>query len=40
MCYSDEQLFYQVIVHPFEEHSQFVVYQNGLLMLKNLYGDD
>lgn len=31
MHYSDEQLFYQVIVHPFEEHGQFVVYGHSVI---------
>ena len=31
MRYSDEQLFYQVIVHPFEEHSQFVEYAHSVI---------
>lgn len=28
MRYSNEQLFYQVIVHPFEQHSSFVIYSH------------
>lgn len=31
MHYSNEQLFYQVIVHPFEQQSQVVIYRHSLL---------
>ncbi len=31
MRYSSGQLFYQVVVHPFEQHSQFVLYRHSLV---------
>jgi hypothetical protein len=31
MRYSNEQLYYQVVVHPFEQHSQFVIYRHSIL---------
>ncbi|SRR5579875_79004 len=30
MRYSSEQLFYQIIVHPFEQHSTFVIYSHSV----------
>jgi hypothetical protein len=30
MRYSNAQLFYQVIVHPFEQHSSFVIYRHSV----------
>ncbi len=29
--YSNEQLYYQVIVHPFEQQSQFIIYRRSIL---------
>ncbi len=31
MRYSNEQLYYQVVVHPFEHDSQFVIYRHSIL---------
>jgi hypothetical protein len=28
--YSSEQLFYQLIVHPFEQQSQFIIYRHSV----------
>ena len=30
MRYSNEQLFYQVVIHPFEQQSQFVIYSHSV----------
>ncbi len=30
MRYSDKQLFYQVVVHPFERDSQFIIYRHAV----------